>query len=64
MEQLAFGKSSLGTYEFDAVDVDRDGALSVKDVQLILRYYVVNTLGRMNVSWDVFLALIRLSGIN
>ena len=38
-----------------AGDVNSDGAISVEDAQMILRYYVCNTLSGRSVTWEELL---------
>ena len=61
MLSLASGKTTLTDQEFKAADVDRDGSVTVKDAQLILRYYMYNTMLDVDVSWELLIAAMLLS---
>ena len=63
MWQLASGKTNLSSEQYKAADVDGDGEVTVKDAQLILRYYVINVSG-MDMTWEAFFAFLFLSGSN
>ena len=44
--------SGLTAQQLKAADINGDGDVSVDDAQLILLYYVSNTLSGQSVTWD------------
>lgn len=54
-ELLTGNESGLDSDQLLLADVDSDGNLTVKDAQLILQYYVLNTVTGIPTEWDALL---------
>ena len=55
VQTMAGMDSGLREQQMAAADVNGDKSVSVEDAQLILLYYVSNTLSGQNVTWDELL---------
>ena len=55
VQTLSGLKSCLTEQQAKAADINGDKTVSVEDAQIILIYYVSNTLSGKNVAWDELL---------
>lgn len=55
-ETLAGNESALTARQFYTADVDKDHTVTVADAQMVLLYYVANTLAQSDLTWQQLIA--------